>query len=88
MLPEVFVAMILLPMGLTRRILRMRKAGGSWLLSLLLVATASLATAGVIGLAGCGGSGSKGTPPGNYSVPVEVTSGGTTVPLNLSITVD
>jgi hypothetical protein len=57
-------------------------------MGLLLVATASLAAAGIIGLAGCGGSGSKGTPAGNYSVPVEVTSGGTTIPLNLSITVD
>jgi hypothetical protein len=57
-------------------------------MGLLLVATASLAAAGMIGLAGCGGSGSKGTPPGNYSVPIEVTSGGNTVPLNLAITVD
>jgi N-acetylneuraminic acid mutarotase len=87
-LPEVFVAMILLPLGFTRRILRVRKSGGPWLMGLLLVATASLAAAGIIGLAGCGGSGSKGTPAGNYSVPVEVTSGGTTIPLNLSITVD
>jgi uncharacterized repeat protein (TIGR03803 family) len=87
-LPEIFVAMILLPLGFTRRILRARKAGGPWLMGLLLVVTASLAMAGMVGLAGCGGKAKKGTPAGNYTVPVEVTSGGTTVPLNLSITVD
>jgi multidrug efflux pump subunit AcrA (membrane-fusion protein) len=80
--------MILLPLGFTRRILRARKAGGPWLMGLLLVVTASLAMAGMVGLAGCGGKAKKGTPAGNYTVPVEVTSGGTTVPLNLSITVD
>jgi hypothetical protein len=88
LMPEVFVAMILLPLGFTRRILRARKAGGPWLMGLLLVVTASLAMAGMVGLAGCGGKAKKGTPAGNYTVPVEVTSGGTTVPLNLSITVD
>jgi N-acetylneuraminic acid mutarotase len=88
LLPEIFVAMILLPMGLTRRILRMRKAGGSWLMGLLLVGMGSVALAGMVGLAGCGGSGNKSTPAGNYTVPVDVTSGGISVPLNLSVTVD
>jgi N-acetylneuraminic acid mutarotase len=88
MLPEIFVAIILLPLGLTRRIVRMKKAGGPWLMGLLLVATASLAAAGMIGLSGCGGSSKKTTPAGTYSVPIDVTSGGTTVPLDLSITVD
>jgi uncharacterized repeat protein (TIGR03803 family) len=88
LLPEVFVAMILLPLGFTRRVLRARKAGGPWLMGLLLVLTASVAAAGMLGLAGCGGKSSSSTPPGNYSVPINVTSGGTTVPLDLSITVD
>jgi hypothetical protein len=91
LLPEIFVAMILLPLGFTRRILRVRKAGGQagsrWLMSLLLLATASLAAAGLVGLAGCA-KGKKATPAGTYSIPIDVTSGGTTVPLNLSITVD
>jgi N-acetylneuraminic acid mutarotase len=88
LIPEIFVAMILLPLGLTRRILRVRKAGSPWLMGLLLIVTASLAGAGLLGLAGCGGKASNSTPPGNYSVPVDVTSGATTVPLSLSITVD
>jgi hypothetical protein len=57
-------------------------------MGLLLIVTASLAGAGLLGLAGCGGKASNSTPPGNYSVPVDVTSGATTVPLSLSITVD
>jgi hypothetical protein len=57
-------------------------------MGLLLVLTASVAAAGMLGLAGCGGKSSSSTPPGNYSVPINVTSGGTTVPLDLSITVD
>jgi uncharacterized repeat protein (TIGR03803 family) len=85
-LPEVFVAMILLPLGFTRRMLRARKGGSPWLMGLLLLATASLAAAGMAGISGCGG-GRKTTPAGNYTVPIEVTSGGTTVPLSLSITV-
>jgi uncharacterized repeat protein (TIGR03803 family) len=87
LIPEIFVAMILLPLGFTRRILRVRKAGGPWLMSLLLLATASLAAAGMVGLAGCA-KGKKSTPAGTYSIPIDVTSGGTTVPLDLSITVD
>jgi hypothetical protein len=79
--------MILLPLGFTRRILRVRKTGSPWLICLLLLATASLAAAGMLGLAGCGGKSSSSTPAGNYSIPISVTSGGTTVPLNLSITV-
>jgi hypothetical protein len=55
-------------------------------MGLLLLATASLAAAGMAGISGCGG-GRKTTPAGNYTVPIEVTSGGTTVPLSLSITV-
>jgi len=39
-----------------------------------------------MGMAGCGGSKSS-TPAGTYSIPINVTSGATTVPLNLSITV-
>jgi hypothetical protein len=57
-------------------------------MGLLLAATASLAGAGLLGLAGCGGKSSNSTPPGNYSVPINVTSGATTVPLSLSINVD
>jgi hypothetical protein len=86
-LPEIFVAMILLPLGFTRRILRVRKGGSRWLMGLLLLATASLAAAGMFGLAGCA-KGKKTTPAGTYSIPINVTSGGTTVPLSLSITVD
>jgi hypothetical protein len=56
-------------------------------MGLLLLATTSLAAAGMAGLVGCGGSGKKSTPAGTYSIPIEVTSGGTAVPLNLSITV-
>jgi len=85
-LPGIFAALILLPLGFRRRILRARKAGSPWLVCLLLLA-ASFAVAGMIGIAGCGGSGNSSTPPGTYSIPITVTSGGTTVPLNLSITV-
>jgi hypothetical protein len=87
-LPGVFVAIILLPLGLTRRILRTRKQGSPWLIGLLLVATASLAAAGIIGLSGCGGSSKESTAPGTYTVLVNVTSGGTTVPLDLTVIVD
>ena len=48
---------------------------------------AGAAAIGLVGIAGCGGS-SNSTPAGNYSIPVDVTSGATLVPLNLSITVD
>jgi beta-lactam-binding protein with PASTA domain/N-acetylneuraminic acid mutarotase len=88
LLPGIFAAIILLPLGFTRRILRTRKKGGPWLMGLLLVATASLAAAGMIGLSGCGGSSEKSTPAGTYSILVNVTSGGTTVPLDLTILVD
>jgi hypothetical protein len=77
---------ILLPLGLARRILRTRKAGSQWL-GLLLLAGTCLAAAGLLGTAGCGGSSSS-TRAGTYSVPITVTSGSTTVPLNLSITID
>ena len=91
LLPEIFMAMILLPLGFTRRILRVRKAGGKagsrWLTILLLVATAGLAAAGMTGIAGCGGSSKVSTPPGSYTILIDATSGGTTVPLNLPITV-
>jgi N-acetylneuraminic acid mutarotase len=86
LLPEIFVAMILLPLGFTRRILRARKTGSPWLLGLLL-ATASLAAVAVVGLAGCGGKSSTSTPPGSYSIVVTGTSGATTVPLSISVTV-
>jgi hypothetical protein len=56
-------------------------------MGLLLLATTSLAAAGMAGLIGCGGKGSSSTPPGTYTVPVDVTSGGTSVPLDLSITI-
>jgi hypothetical protein len=85
LLPGIFVAMILLPLGFTRRILRIRKTGSPWLIGLLLLATTSLAAAGMFGLAGCGGKSKKSAPAGTYSIPIEVTSGGTTVPLSLSI---
>jgi hypothetical protein len=55
---------------------------------LLLVAAASVAAAGLLGMTGCGGSGSSSTPPGNYTIPINVTSNGGTVPLDLSITID
>jgi hypothetical protein len=56
-------------------------------MGLLLLATTSVAAAGMAGLTGCGGPSKKSTPAGTYSIPIEVTSGGTAVPLNLSITV-
>jgi len=88
LLPGIFLAMILLPLGFTRRILRVRrKAGSPWLMGLLLVATASLSAAGMLGLAGCGGKSSSSTPAGTYVIPIDVTSGGTTSPLSLSIIV-
>jgi hypothetical protein len=83
-LPGIFAALILLPLGFMRRILRASKAGSLWLMCLLLATAASVAAAGLLGMAGCG---SSSTPPGTYSIPITVTSGGTTVPLNLSITV-
>ncbi|MGA3070861.1 MAG: chitobiase/beta-hexosaminidase C-terminal domain-containing protein, partial [Terracidiphilus sp.] len=86
-LPGIFAALILLPLGFTRRILRTRMTGSPWLACLLLLAGATLAAAGMLGMAGCGGSSKSSTPAGTYSIPIAVTSGGTTVPLNLSITV-
>ena len=86
-LPELFAVLILLPLGFTRRILRTKKAGSPWLACLLLLAGATLAAAGMLGMAGCGGSSKSSTPAGTYSIPINVTSGGTTVPLNLSITI-
>jgi beta-lactam-binding protein with PASTA domain len=85
-LPTLFAALILLPLGFMRRVLRTRKAGSQWL-GLLLLAGTCLAAAGLLGTAGCGGSSSS-TRAGTYSVPITVTSGSTTVPLNLSITID
>jgi hypothetical protein len=86
-LPEIFATLILLPLGFTRRILRTRKTGSPWLACLLLFAGATVAAAGMLGIAGCGGSSKQSTPAGTYSIPINVTSGGTTVPLNLSITI-
>jgi hypothetical protein len=54
---------------------------------LLLLAATCLAGAGLIATAGCGGKSSSSTPPGVYSVAINVTSGGTSVPLDLSITI-
>jgi hypothetical protein len=85
-LPTLLAALILLPLGFMRRVLRTRKAGSQWL-GLLLLAGTCLAAAGLLGTAGCGGSSSS-TRAGTYSVPITVTSGSTTVPLNLSITID
>jgi beta-lactam-binding protein with PASTA domain len=84
-LPPLLVALLLLPLGFTRRILRTRKAASQWF-GLLLLAGTCLAAAGLLGTAGCGG-GSSSTPPGTYNIPISVTSGSTTVPLNLSITI-
>jgi hypothetical protein len=84
-LPTLLAALILLPLGFMRRVLRTRKAGSQWL-GLLLLAGTCLAAAGLLGTAGCGGSSSS-TPAGTYSIPITVTSGSTTVPLNLSITI-
>jgi hypothetical protein len=86
-LPEIFAALILLPLGFMRRMLRAKMTGSPWLACLLLLAGATLAAASLLGMAGCGGSGKSSTPAGTYSIPITVTSGGTTVPLNLSITV-
>jgi hypothetical protein len=82
----VLAALILLPLGFMRRIRKTRRTGSPWLGSVLLLAAAGLAAAGLMGMAGCGGSKSS-TPAGTYSIPINVTSGATTVPLNLSITV-
>jgi hypothetical protein len=93
MLPAILAALILLPLGLMRRILR---AGSPRLACLLLLAAAAAAAAGMIGMALCGGgyasstsstSSAQSTPAGTYSIPITVTSGGTTVPLNPSITI-
>jgi hypothetical protein len=86
-LPGIFAALILLPLGFMRRILRARTTGSPWLACLLLLAGATLAAAGMLGMAGCGGSSKPSTPPGTYSIPITVTSGGTSVALNLSIIV-
>jgi hypothetical protein len=85
-LPTLFAALFLLPLGFMRRVLRTRKAGSRWL-GLLLLAGSCLLAAGLLGTAGCGGNSSS-TPAGTYSIPITVTSGATNVPLNLSITVD
>jgi hypothetical protein len=84
-LPTLLAALILLPLGFMRRVRRTRKAASLWL-GLLLLAGTCLAAASLLGTAGCGG-GSASTPPGAYSIPITVTSGSTTVPLNLSITI-
>ena len=87
LLPGILAALILLPLSFMRRILRTKRAGSPWLACLLLLAGTTLAAAGLFGMAGCGGSSKKSTPAGTYSIPITVTSGGTTVPLNLSITI-
>jgi hypothetical protein len=69
-----------------RRVLRTRKGASQWF-GLLLLAGTCLAAAGLLGTVGCGGSSSS-TPTGAYNIPITVTSGSLTVPLNLSITVD
>ncbi|MGA3344883.1 MAG: hypothetical protein ABSC76_08445 [Terracidiphilus sp.] len=59
-------------------------------LACMLVLASALAAAGMLGISGCGGSAkssTSSTPPGTYSIPINVTSGGTTAALKLSITV-
>jgi beta-lactam-binding protein with PASTA domain len=85
-LPTLLAALILLPLGFMRRVLRARKGASQWF-GLLLLAGTCLAAAGLLGTVGCGGSSSS-TPTGAYNIPITVTSGSLTVPLNLSITVD
>jgi hypothetical protein len=90
---QIFAAMLLLPLGLSRRLLRAGKQN-SWTRPMLLLAIVVIGAAGFAGMTGCssGTTGSKSstpatTPAGTYIVPVNVTSGATTQTLNLQLTV-
>jgi hypothetical protein len=91
--PQIVAAILLLPLGLTRRLLRAAGKGSSWTRSMLLLAIAVVGTAALLGLSGCVGSGNSATgstgttPVGTYTVPLTATSGSTTVPLSLQLTV-
>ncbi len=93
-LPALLAALILLPLGFARRILRTRNSGSPWLGCLMLIAAICIAGAGLLATAGCGAgsnsaiqSSGKSTPAGSYTVPISVTGNGTATALNLSITI-
>jgi hypothetical protein len=92
--PQILVAVLLLPLGLTRRLLRSAKKSGSWTRTMLFLAIAVIGTSSLLGLSGCGGASKppatstpNATPAGNYTVPVTATSSGTAMSLNLQVTV-
>jgi hypothetical protein len=93
--PQILAALLLLPLGLTRRLLRSAKKGGSWPRSMLFLAIAVIGTSALFGLSGCGGgsktptstSGANTTPAGTYIVPVIASNASTSMTINLQFTV-
>jgi hypothetical protein len=86
-LATIFALALALPMGLARRIRGIGTGGRPWLRRLLLLTAASLGAAGIVGCGSGSALSSPYTPPGTYSIPITVTSGGTTAALSLSIVV-
>jgi hypothetical protein len=88
--PQIVAAILLLPLGLTRRLLRAAHKGNSWTRSILLLTIVFLSAVGLVGMVGCSSgttTNAATTPAGTYTVPVNVTSGATTMTLNLQLTV-
>ena len=93
--PEIIAAILLLPLGFTRRLKFASGKAGVWRklpMLLLFAAVGALA----LGISGCGGSKTPTpappstaatTPAGTYTVPVLVTSGGASMTVNLQLTV-
>jgi len=83
----VFVALLLLPLGFSRRLRRIYRTRGTLFSSTLLLA-ALLGSATLLGLSGCGHSATQTTvAPGTYTIPVVVTTNGTTTTVNIALTV-
>jgi hypothetical protein len=57
--PQIIVAVLLLPLGLTRRLLRSAKKGSSWTRTMLFLAIAVIGASSLPGLSGCGGASNR-----------------------------
>ncbi len=85
MIPGIVLAIVLLPLSLTRRILRGRRAGRGLLVVLMMLASLGA----VAGLSGCGSSGPTTitTPVGTYSLTVTASAASGSSTLTIPITV-
>jgi hypothetical protein len=83
----VLVAVLLLPLGFGRRLRKICRSRGPLFPAMLLCA-ALLGSAALLGLSGCSHHSTQSfTPSGSYTVPVLITSNGTTSTLNIPLTV-